>query len=89
MLAARYPTVGVRVAQAAAMVEAGEPGQALDVLLPLPAADVGSYQPYWVTLSRARAALGDVDSARQALQRAIGLTEDPAVRSFLAQSLPR
>jgi RNA polymerase sigma-70 factor (ECF subfamily) len=87
LLAARCPSVGVLVAQAAAMVEAGEAPKALSVLAGLSPSDVGGYQPYWVTLARARASVGDEESARQALQRAIGLTEDPAVRAFLASSL--
>jgi RNA polymerase sigma-70 factor (ECF subfamily) len=68
--------------------EAGEPAQAIAALSRLAAADVSSYQPYWVTLASARAAAGDSGSASQALQTAIGLTEDPAIRSFLAASLP-
>lgn len=87
LLAARCPGVGVLVAQAAAMVEAGAPGQALGVLQRLVPSDVSSYQPYWVTLASAQAAMGDDASARQALQTAIGLTEDPAVRAFLARTL--
>lgn len=87
LLAAHCPSVGVLVAQAAAMVEAGEPAQALSVLRRLVAAEVGSYQPYWVTMAAALAAAGDATSARQAWQTAIGLTEDAAIRSFLAKSL--
>ncbi len=87
LLATRCPSVGVLVAQAAAMVEAGQPDQALGVLGRLVAAEVSSYQPYWVTLATARAAAGDRASAEQALQTAIGLTEDPAIRAFLTGSL--
>ena len=87
LLATHCPSVGVLVGQAAAMVEAGEHAQAIAVLRRLVAAEVSSYQPYWVTLANALAAAGDMLSAEQALQTAIGLTEDPAVRSFLAESL--
>lgn len=69
------------------MVEAVQPAQALGVLRRLVVADVGSYRPYWVTLAAAQAALGDRPATERALQTAIGLTEDPAVRSFLAGSL--
>jgi RNA polymerase sigma-70 factor (ECF subfamily) len=89
LLAARCPSVGVLVAQAAARVEAGAPEQALAVLNQLLPADVGSYQPYWVTLARATASLGDDEGAHAAMQRAIGLTEDPAIRAFLTQSAGR
>jgi RNA polymerase sigma-70 factor (ECF subfamily) len=87
LLATFCPSVGVLVGQAAAMVEAGDPGPALGVLRRLVAAEVSAYQPYWVTLATALAAAGDRPAAEQALQTAIGLTEDPAVRSFLAAAL--
>lgn len=87
LLASRCPSVGVLVGQAAAMVEAGQPGRALGVLGRLVAAEVASHQPYWVTLATAHAAAGDGPAADHALQTAIGLTEDPAVRAFLVKSL--
>lgn len=87
LLATRCPSVGVLVAQAAAMVEAGDPSQALLVLQRLIAAEVSQYQPYWVTLAAAQAAMGEQNASGQALQMAIGLTEDASVRAFLARSL--
>ncbi|MEY2690051.1 MAG: hypothetical protein RL375_4251, partial [Pseudomonadota bacterium] len=54
----------------------------LDALAP---ADVAGYQPYWVTLAGVLTACDDPSGAHQALQRAIGLTEDPAVREFLGR----
>lgn len=87
LLATHCPTVGVFVGQAAAMVEAGESVQALAVLRQLLPADVRSYQPYWVTLAMALRAAGNQVAAEQALQTAIGLTEDSAIRSFLTQSI--
>jgi RNA polymerase sigma-70 factor (ECF subfamily) len=87
LLASRSPSVGVLVGQAAAMVDAGEPNKARAVLGRLDASEVRSYQPYWVALANALAASGETGAARQALQTAMGLTEDVAIRSFLAQSL--
>jgi RNA polymerase sigma-70 factor (ECF subfamily) len=87
LLAARCPSAGTLVAQAAAMVEAGEPDHALVVLQRLVASEVSGYQPYWVTLGRALGARGDAAKAEQALRTAIGLTEDAAVRSFLLNSM--
>ena len=87
LLAAHSPSIGVLVAQAAARVEAGDATSALEGLSRLAPADVACYQPYWVTLARATAAAGDHASAAQALQRAVGLTEDPAVRAYLGSSL--
>jgi RNA polymerase sigma-70 factor, ECF subfamily len=83
LLARHSPSIGVLVAQAAAMVEAGGPKDALAVLSQLSPSDVTGYQPYWVTLARAESAAGNPGAALQALERAIGLTEDPAVRAYL------
>lgn len=87
LLASRLPSIGVLVAQAAAMVEAGEHAQALAVLERLVPAEVVAYQPYWVTLAHAQAAAGQPAMAASSLKTAIGLTEDPAVRSYLINSL--
>lgn len=87
LLAHHTPSIGVLVAQAAAMVEAADSTSALAVLSRLSPADVSAYQPYWVTLARAEAAAGHYASAQQALERAIGLTEDPAVRAYLGTLL--
>lgn len=87
LLATHCPSIGVLVGQAAAMVEAGEPAQALGVLRRLVDDEVRIYQPYWVTLAAAHAAAGDRRLADQARRTAIGLTEDAAVRSFLVASM--
>ncbi len=93
LLAQHSPSVGVRVAQAAARVEAGDATQALVMLSQLVPAEVASYQPYWVTLAHAERAAGRPRAAQQGLERAIGLTEDPAVRAYLmgvlSQWLPK
>jgi RNA polymerase sigma-70 factor (ECF subfamily) len=83
LLARHSPSVGVIVAQAAAMVEAGDPTSALAVLARLSPPDVTGYQPYWVTLAHAESVAGRHGSALRAFQRAIGLTEDPAIRAYL------
>lgn len=88
LLAHHSPSIGVLVAQAAAMVEAGDAAAALAALSRLAPSDVTGYQPYWVTLARAEAAAGNQGSAFHSLERAIGLTEDPAVRAFLRTVLP-
>jgi RNA polymerase sigma-70 factor (ECF subfamily) len=87
LLARHSPSVGVIVAQAAAMVEAGDPTSALAVLSRLSPPDVKGYQPYWVTLARAERVAGRHEQALLAYERAIGLTEDPAVRAYLGTLL--
>ena len=88
LLATHCPGVGVLVGQAAALVEAGQPAPALAVLGRLVVDEVSDYRPCWVSRARALEAAGDLRAAEEALRTAIGLTEDAAVRAFLAASLP-
>jgi RNA polymerase sigma-70 factor (ECF subfamily) len=83
LLAARCPSIGVLVGRAAAALDAGAAEKALDHLDALPAQQIEKYQPYWVTRAHALAATKNFNEARNALQRAIGLSEDSAVRSYL------
>ncbi len=78
------PTVGVVVGRAAALVALGREPDAVAALESLPTERVSTHQPYWVIRSAALAPVDPADAYR-ARQRAIGLTTDPAVRSFLAQ----
>ena len=59
------------------------PFSALDAL---DAEDVATYQPYWVTRARLADLSHDRAESRRCLERALGLTEDPAVRVFLARN---
>lgn len=78
------PTVGACVGRAAALAEARGAGPALAALDALPSTVVASYQPYWALRAHLLATLGRADLAAQAYTRAIGLSEDEAVRAFLA-----
>jgi RNA polymerase sigma-70 factor (ECF subfamily) len=78
------PTVGACVGRAAALAEASGAGPALAALDALPSTVVASYQPYWALRAHLLATLGRADEAAQAYTRAIGLSEDEAVRAFLA-----
>ena len=77
------PTTGARVGHAAALakVRGAEVGlAALDAIRP---DQIASYQPYWVLRAHLLKQLGHSDDAAEAYTRAIGLTEDTAVREFL------
>lgn len=87
MLAAAFPSIGVRVGQAAVLVEADRPADAWAILADLPPQAIKAYQPYWVTCAHAHTALGQPERAEAALQTAIGLTEDEAVRTYLRARL--
>jgi RNA polymerase sigma-70 factor (ECF subfamily) len=79
------PTIGAKVAHAAALAQSGDPVGAVSVLDALDPARVASHQPYWATRAFALAALGEVAKASDAYWRAAGLTERPGVRAWLLQ----
>lgn len=86
LLVAHHPSLGARVGQAVAQAEAGDPAAALATLDALPASAVQAYAPYWVARAHALQRAG-APGWQAARQRAIGLTEDPRLRDFLAQEL--
>lgn len=82
------PTIGARVGHAVARAEAtGDPSAALAMLDAIPAESVVRYQPWWVARGHLLGRLGRVAEAATATERAIGLTENPAVRAFLIARL--
>ena len=82
------PTVGGRVGHAAALGEARGWTAGLAALEGLSPDDVAGYQPYWALRGHMLRALGRRADARDAYERAIGLSEDRAVREFLLASIP-
>jgi len=78
------PTIGAQVGQAAALAEARGSEAGLALLDGLPASGVEAYQPYWALRGHLLSRLGRANQAKDAYARAIGLSEDPAVRDFLA-----
>jgi len=83
-LVALAPSLGARVARAAAHREADGARAALELLAGLPPDQASRYQPYWVLLARCQADLGLPEAAGTAA-RAIELTELPDVRRYLEQ----
>lgn len=77
------PTLGARVSQAAAIAEARGPTASLQALAKIPPDAVKNYQPYWALKAHLLHQLDQPVAAREAYQRAIGLSEDAAVREFL------
>jgi RNA polymerase sigma-70 factor (ECF subfamily) len=81
------PTLGTRTGYAAAVAEAKGAEAGLAALDGIEADDVSipAYQPYWAVRAHLLQQLGKTPEALDAFDRAIGLTEDPAVRQFLLQ----
>ncbi len=79
------PTLGTRTGYAAAVAEAKGPAAGLAALDAIDPKDISAYQPYWAVRAHLLQRLGKAPQSLDAFDRAIGLTEDPAVRQFLLQ----
>ena len=77
------PTIGARVGHAAALAEVRGAREGLAALGDIAEESVESYQPYWALRAHLHERLGEDEPARQAYARAIGLSEEAAVREFL------
>ena len=83
------PTLGARVAYAAALgrVEGAHAG--LDALDAIEDEALQRFQPAWATRAHLLAEAGRVEEARHAYERAISLTTDGAARKYLARRRAR
>lgn len=86
LLVAHHPSLGALIGYAGVLLKLQDAPQALRLLDDIPAERVVAYQPYWVTRAHALIAVGHSD-ARQAVDRAIGLTQDAASRAYLLKTL--
>ncbi|MBI4269553.1 MAG: RNA polymerase subunit sigma-70 [Candidatus Rokubacteria bacterium] len=84
-LVACAPTIGARVGHAAALAEARGAAVGIAALEAIPVEEVKVYQPYWALRAHLLKSLGRAPEARHAYERAIGLSEDAAVREFLTR----
>ncbi len=82
VLVQHHPSLGARVGQAVAQAEAGDPAAALAMLDALSPEAVAGYASYWVARAHVLRLAG-APGRGEALQRAIGLTDDPRLREFL------
>jgi len=84
LLAQKAPTIGNLVGLAAATAEVHGPETGLKELAQLPEAATMDYQPFWALKAQLLQQLGaDQQATATAFRRAIGLTEDGAVRAYL------
>jgi predicted RNA polymerase sigma factor len=82
------PTIGARVGHTAALAEARDAEAGLEALGAIPPEAIDAYQPYWALSAHLLRRLGRQAEATAAYARAIGLSEEPAVRRFLAGQTP-
>jgi predicted RNA polymerase sigma factor len=79
------PSLGAEVGRAAAHAEAKTPQEGLALLDAIDSEAVTSYQPYWAVRAHLLSELKRTRDAQDAFDRAIGLSEDDAVRQFLLE----
>lgn len=82
-LGALAPSTGAAVSHAAVRARVAGPEAGLALLDAVAGDLVASYQPYWVVRGHLLAEAGNGAASRDAYARAVGLTEDPALRAFL------
>lgn len=85
LLVAHTDGIGARIGRAVVIAEAEDPLRGLAELDALPPSQVADHQPFWVARSRIARLAGQKVEADDALQRAIALTTDEAVRQFLSE----
>src|SRR5262244_2086902 len=79
------PSIGAAVARAAAHAEVHGAQAGLALLDQIDARSVVSYQPYWAVRADLLRQQNRAHEAAEAFDRAIGLTDDDAVRAFLLE----
>lgn len=78
------PTIGNCVGHAVALADVEGPAAGLHAMDQLPTERVRAYQPYWAARVHLLKRIdGQAQAVLDALQKAVGLTEDPAVRAYL------
>ncbi len=89
-LLAQCATVGARIGHAVAVAHAGaDPRAGLALLDALDAAAIGSHQPWWAARGHLLAQAGRHAEASQAYGRALALTSEPALRTWLESAFTR
>ncbi len=81
------PGIGSLVGRAVALAQAGNPAAGLAALDAIPADSVITYQPYWAARGHLLHLLKRNGEARQAWERAAGLTDEPALRKYLVERI--
>ena len=79
------PMLGTQIGYAAAVAEANGPQAGLAVLDAINSQLISNYQPYWAVRAHLLQQVGKSTEAIKSFDMAIGLAEDPAVRTFLLQ----
>jgi RNA polymerase sigma-70 factor (ECF subfamily) len=82
-LIAIAPSIGAMLGRAGAVAAIGAAEDALALIEDIPPVTIATHQPYWALRGHLLQRLGRAEEAKSAYGRAIGLTQDAAVRDFL------
>ncbi|MBY0311593.1 MAG: hypothetical protein K2W85_05955 [Phycisphaerales bacterium] len=81
------PTMGAMLGRAAALAEVAGAERALAFIDQLPQARAADHQPFWALRAELCARSGQLEAARNAYRRAIGLSDAQAIRAYLLEKL--
>ncbi len=84
-LIALKPSTGALVSRACAFAAVEGPAAALSQLDRLPVSTTRNYQAYWAARAHLALAAGNGEEAASAFERAMALTDNPAVKAYLKQ----
>src|SRR5215471_6853096 len=86
-LIAIAPSIGALLGRAGALSAMGAAKEALALIEDIPPGIIATHQPYWALRGHLLQRLGRSEEAKLAYGRAIGLTQDAAVRDFLLRRI--
>ena len=86
-LIAIAPSIGALLGRAGALSAMGAAQEALALIEDIPPVIIATHQPYWALRGHLLQRLGRSEEAKLAYGRAIGLTQDAAVRDFLLRRI--
>ncbi|MEI7446478.1 MAG: RNA polymerase subunit sigma-70, partial [Burkholderiales bacterium] len=86
VLVRHFPSTGARIGHAVALGETGRVDEGLTALDAVEPARAAAHQPWWVARAWLLRRAGRAAEADGALERAIGLTEDPRLREHLRRT---
>ncbi|KPP80418.1 MAG: RNA polymerase ECF subfamily sigma 70 factor [Oceanicaulis sp. HLUCCA04] len=87
LLVTRTDSIGARIGRAVVMADAGDPDAALADLEAIDRQRIAAHQPWWVARAHCARLAGRGPQAAGFLRQAIALTDDDAIRAYLAGSL--
>lgn len=88
-LIATTGTIGAVISYAAALLNMDRTAESFQIAQEIDGERVKVYQPYWALMGEIHSKQGDFNSAKHCLERAIGLTEDKAVKNYLRGRIKR